>query len=221
MEIEVPYLRDLIDKLEFDTIYHEHLSYFSVSALFELFRRNGLHLNRVRHVPIHGGSLRLTVGKTSDPDGSVETYLDDEATAGMNTLYYYMGFADRVVRLRYELRHLLDDLKGKGESIAAYGAAAKGTVLLNSAGIGTDQIDFIVDKSPHKQGKLLPGVHIPIVAPESIATERPDNLLLLAWNFKSEIMREQDAYLQDGGRFIIPIPRPEIVRQNHESFQPA
>jgi SAM-dependent methyltransferase len=210
-EIEVPYVRDLIDNLEFDTIYHEHLCYFSVTALETLFKHHGLSLNRVRHLPIHGGSLRLTVGHRREVTDPVRAYLEQEARVGLNGLEYYQGFADRVAKVQRSLRQMLQRLKKGGKRIAAYGAAAKGTVLLNSSGIGPDLVDFVADKSPYKQGRLMPGVHIPIAPRELILRDMPDYVLLLAWNFKDEILREQRAYLDAGGRFIIPIPTPVEV----------
>jgi len=219
-EIEAPYVRELIEGLEFDTIYHEHLCYFSVTALDALFDRHGLSLNHVRRFPIHGGSLRLTVGRRSEERDTVRTHLADEAAAGMDDFDYYRGFGDRVVEVQASLRAMLERLRGQGKRIAAYGAAAKGTILLNSSGIGSDLIAFVADKSPHKQGKLMPGVRIPIVPPERLLDEMPDRVLLLAWNFRDEIMREQRAYLEAGGRFIVPIPTPvEVGREALESVE--
>jgi len=214
-EIEVPYVRDLIDNLEFDTIYHEHLCYFSITALDTLFRRHGLSLERVQALPIHGGSLRLTVGRYPDAGTSVKAYLEQEEADGLNGLDYYRGFADRVTELRRGLRTKLMELRSEGKRIAAYGAAAKGTVLLNSSGIGSELIDFVADKSPYKQGKFMPGVGIPIVPPEWLLEKSPEYVLLLVWNLKDEILREQRAYLDAGGRFIVPIPVPiEVGRED-------
>jgi SAM-dependent methyltransferase len=207
-EIEVPYVRDLIDRLEFDTIYHEHLCYFSITALDTLFRRHGLWLERIQAVPIHGGSLRLTVGRHPDERGSVTAYLEQEEADGLNRIDYYREFAGRVAEVRRGLRTRLLELRSGGSRIAAYGAAAKGTVLLNSSAIGSDLIDFVADKNPHKQGKFMPGVGIPIVPPERLLQESPDYALLLVWNLRDEVVREQRAYLEAGGRFIIPIPVP-------------
>jgi SAM-dependent methyltransferase len=207
-EIEVPYVRDLIDRLEFDTIYHEHLCYFSVTALDTLFRRHGLWLDRVQAVPIHGGSLRLTVSRHPDERASVTEYLEQEEADGLNRIDYYREFAGRVAELRHGLRTKLLELRSGGSRIAAYGAAAKGTVLLNSSGIGSDLIDFVADKSPHKQGKFMPGVGIPIVPPQWLLEESPEYALLLVWNLRDEVVREQRAYLEAGGSFIIPIPVP-------------
>ena len=210
-EIEVPYVRELVDRLEFDTIYHEHLCYFSVTALDALFSRHGLSIDAVRLLPIHGGSLRVTVGRRGERSPSVQSYLDLEIAQGVHSFPYYARFADRVAEVQQELRALLHRLQRDGKTIAAYGAAAKGTILLNSSGIDADLIAFVADTSPHKQGKLMPGVRIPIVAPERILEDMPDYVLLLAWNIKEEILRKQRAYLESGGKFIIPIPSPVEV----------
>ena len=219
-EIEVPYVRELIDRLEFDTIYHEHLCYFSVTALDTLFSRHGLSVDAARVLPIHGGSLRLTVGRNGERGPSVQGYLDEEADQGMNGFPYYARFADRVAQVQRSLREMLHRLHGQGKTIAAYGAAAKGTILLNSSGIGSDLIAFVADKNPHKQGKLMPGIGVPIVAPQRILEDLPDHVLLLAWNIQKEILREQRAYLEAGGRFVLPIPTPvEIGNEGLESVE--
>ena len=160
-------MRELIERLEFDTIYHEHLCYFSVTALDALFDRHGLSLNRVRPFPIHGGSLRLTVGRRRERESTVQAHLEAEAAEGLDRFDHYRGFGDRVEGLQASLRELLHQLHDRGKTIAAYGAAAKGTILLNSSGIGSDLITFVADKSPHKQGKLMPGVRRPDRAPRT------------------------------------------------------
>ena len=209
--VEVPYVRDLVDHCEFDTIYHEHHCYFSVSALARLFRHNGLPLVGVEHLSIHGGSLRCRFARHLPPDPSVGEYLEAEHRAGLTTLAYYREFADRVEEVKRNLRKLLGELKAAGNRVAAYGAAAKGATLLNYTGIGTDIVDYVVDRNVHKQGRYMPGVHLPIRPPEVLVEDRPDFLLLLAWNFKDEIMAQQRAYADAGGRFIVPIPSPEVV----------
>ncbi|MBW4052888.1 MAG: class I SAM-dependent methyltransferase [Proteobacteria bacterium] len=209
--IEVPYVKELIDRGEFDTIYHEHLCYFSVTALTRLFGRHGLSLNRVEPLEIHGGSLRLFVGKRERPDRSVADHLRAERRAGVDRLDYYAGFSDRVGRLRRDLVALLARLKGEGARIAGYGAAAKGTILLNFAGVGREVLEFVADRNVHKQGRYIPGVRLPIVAPERILEEQPDYLLILPWNFKEEIMEQQAQFERRGGRFIVPVPAPAIV----------
>jgi hypothetical protein len=210
-EIEAPYMKDLVDNLEFDTIYHEHLSYFSVTAARALFERHGLFLNDLRHLAIHGGSFRFTLGRQPNASDSVRSLLEEDEAAGLTGSEYYADFGHRVKRVQQQLKDLLEALKGGGNHIAAYGAAAKGTVLLNSSGIAGDTIDFVADVSPHKQGMFMPGLRIPISPPERILEEMPEYVLLLAWNFKDEIMRQQAEYLERGGKFIIPIPRPIVV----------
>jgi len=209
--IEVPYLKHLIENVEFDTIYHEHLCYFSVTALDRLFRRHDLYLNRVQPLTIHGGSLRLFIERRDNPDASVNAHLAAERSAGMDSFSYYETFSTRVRALTEELRRLLADLAAKGRSIAAYGAAAKGATLLNVAGIGAERIAFVVDRNVHKHGKMMPGSTIPIRSPEALLTERPDVTLLLAWNFADEILAQQAAYREAGGRFAVPIPSPRLV----------
>jgi SAM-dependent methyltransferase len=209
--IEAPYVKDLIDRCEFDTIYHEHLCYFSVSALVPLFERHGLTLERVEHLAIHGGSLRLFVGAGVEAGDSVRTYLEDERRAGLTEVDYYLDFAARVRAIQRDLLATVRGLRESGSRIAGYGAAAKGTILLNSTGIGADLIDFVVDRNVHKQGRLVPGVRIPIDDPSRLESEMPDYLLVLAWNFKDEIMRQQDGYRRRGGRFLIPVPEPVVV----------
>jgi SAM-dependent methyltransferase len=209
--IEVPYVRDLIDRREFDTIYHEHLCYFSVSALERLFSRHDLTLERVEHYPIHGGSLRLHVGTGRQIDDSVRDYLDEEQRSGLTDIDYYRDFGSRVRAIQGDLLSTLRRLKQEGHRIAAYGAAAKGTILLNSTGIGGDLVDFVVDRNIHKQGRLVPGVRIPIDDPVRLIREMPDYVLLLAWNFRDEILGQQDEYRRRGGKFIIPVPEPMVV----------
>jgi SAM-dependent methyltransferase len=209
--IEAPYLRDLVESCEFDTIYHEHLCYFSVTALNALFSRHGLHLNHVQHLSLHGGSLRLFVGHHDEADASVAEYLENEKAAGMADFDYYRDFATSVNGVRDGLLELLDEARSADKRVAAYGAAAKGCVLLNFAGVGSDRIDFVADRNVHKQGMYMPGVRIPVRAPEALLDEMPDYVLLLAWNFKDEIMCQQSEYVRRGGKFIVPIPTPEVV----------
>jgi SAM-dependent methyltransferase len=211
--VEAPYLRDLIERCEFDTIYHEHLCYFSLTALVQLFRRHGLQVQDVERVQIHGGSLRVTVGRLESaiPKPAVEAMLAEEAAWGVRAVATYREFATRVEALKASLIHVLGGIKSRGERIAAYGAAAKGSTLLNYAGIGRETLDFVVDRSPHKQGRYMPGVHLPISAPQRLLEEMPENVLLLTWNFAEEILAQQKIYRDLGGRFIIPLPEVKVA----------
>jgi SAM-dependent methyltransferase len=210
--IENPYVRDLVTHGEFDTIYHEHHCYFSCTAVDALMRRHGLSLNRVDYFPdLHGGTLRWTVGARPAVESSVTEYLAAEAAAGMTSFAYYEGFGNEVARIKRQLLELLQGLRTEGATIAAYGAAAKGSTLINYVGIDTELVDFVVDRNVHKQGRYMPGTHQPIRSPEALLTERPDYVLLLAWNFADEIIRQQAEYRRDGGRFIVPVPTPAVL----------
>jgi SAM-dependent methyltransferase len=210
--VENAYVRDLIDHAEFDTIYHEHVCYYSCTSVDRLMARHGLFLNDVRHFPdLHGGTLRWYISAQPGRSDALEGYLRDEAACGLTDVSYYAGFASETVRIRAELHALLTELRSNGSSIAAYGAAAKGTVLLNYVGIGTDLIDFVVDRNVHKHGRFMPGVHVPIVAPDRLLEAQPDYTLLLAWNFTDEIVAQQQEYIRRGGRFIRPVPAPRVL----------
>jgi SAM-dependent methyltransferase len=214
--IEVPWVKDLVDHGEFDTIYHEHHAYFSATALRGLFRRHGLTWLEVEHLPIHGGSLRAELGlrdagAAADEGASVARLLALEAGAGLPRLDYYAGFAARVEQALERLRALIGELRTAGRRVAAYGAAAKGSVLLNAAGLGRDLIEFVVDRNPHKHGHSMPGLGIPILPPAALLERRPDDVLLLAWNFRDEILAQQAEFLRGGGRFVVPVPALEIV----------
>jgi SAM-dependent methyltransferase len=217
--IEVPYVRDMIDHCEFDTIYHEHLCYFSLTALDRLFRRHRLVIRDVEKLSIHGGTLRIYAGRMSqngDDAGEevsteVRRMLEEEKAWGVDEAQFYLGFGEKVSRLREELLRVLGDLKAQGKRIAVYGASAKGSTLLNYFGLGRETLDFVVDRSTVKQGYYTPGTHLAIHAPERLLEEMPDCVLLLTWNFAEEILEQQGEYRRRGGRFIIPIPSVRIV----------
>jgi SAM-dependent methyltransferase len=209
--IECPYLLDLIDHCEFDTIYHQHLCYFSVTALGKLFQRHGLSLNKVVRTPIHGGSLRLFVEKKVSIDPSVAFWLDAEQKLGVDTLAYYKMFAARVQKLKADLIAELERQKSEGKRIFGYGAAAKGCTLLSYCGIGSQYLDCIVDLSAVKQGRYFTGNQLKIEPPTKLLEDQPDSVLIIAWNFADEIMKQQSAYRERGGDFIIPVPELRVV----------
>lgn len=211
--IEAPYVKDMIDHVEFDTIYHEHLCYFSLTALDKLFERHGLIIEQVERVAIHGGTLRLYIGQATEVQrgASVLALLKEEADWGVSNFSFYETFANRVNGLKLGLLKLLGQLKQEGKNIAAYGAAAKGSTLLNFFGIGRELLDFVADRSTYKQGHYMPGVHLPIYPPEKLVEAKPDYVLLLAWNFADEIIKQQAEYRQAGGHFIVPIPELKII----------
>jgi SAM-dependent methyltransferase len=209
---EMPYLLDLVDNTEFDTIYHQHVFYYSVHSLSYLFSLQDLIVNSVERIPIHGGSLRVSVSR--DPgltDASVAEHLRLERQRGVHDPAFFDPFRGRVVRIRQDLLRCLEVLRRNGARIAGYGAAAKGNTLLSYCGIGKTQLDYIVDKNEMKHGLFMGGNRIPIVSRERLAAEPPDYLLVLAWNFAEEIMRQESAYAARGGRFIVPLPRLEII----------
>jgi len=209
--IENASVRELVDHGEFDTIYHEHFSYFSTLAVDSLLRRAGLRLVKVEKLPIHGGSLRWHAAHAGDPHPSVEAVLEEERAAGLERPDFYSSLERRVRAARAELPALLGRLRAEGASVAGYGAAAKAAILLNVTGVDSRLLDFVADRNPHKQGRRMPGVGVPIVAPDAIRERRPDYLVLLAWNFAEEIMRQEAWYAQQGGRFVIPVPEPRVV----------
>ena len=213
--LEFPHLMRLMEENQFDTIYHEHLSYFSLTTIRALFRCHDLKVFDVEELSTHGGSLRIYACHQDDstkPVGErVATLSSREEAAGFTKLEHYLGFEERVKQTKRRLVEFLINSKDEGNSIVCYGAPAKGNTLLNYCGIRSDFIDYTVDRSPHKQGYFLPGTRIPIHHPDKVKTTRPDYLLLLPWNLKDEIM-EQMGYIQEwGGRFVVPIPEVRVL----------
>lgn len=207
---EVPYLVDLIKNLEFDTIYHEHLSYFSILPLLKLVQQFGLEIFDIRKQSVHGGTLRIFVSKKGNYpiNNSVKIFIDDESKLGLDKIDFYKKFSIDVKELKKELLKILSKLKKENKSVFGYGAPAKGNVLLNYCGIDTKFIDYIIDTTPLKQGKFTPGMHIPIIAPSNL--NNGDVAFLLAWNYEFEILEKEKIFMNNGGKFLIPIPRPII-----------
>jgi SAM-dependent methyltransferase len=210
---EVPYLKEMLDGVEFDTIYHEHQCYFSATALSVLFARHSLDLYDLERQPIHGGSLRVfaaPLGTRSRSQRLLEL-LDEETAWGVRESHPYATFAENARRVRDMLVELVRGLKQDGARIAAYGAAAKGVTLLSFCGLGAEHLDFVVDRSTYKQGRRFPVGALPILPAQALVEEAPDYALLLTWNFAKEILSQQANYRAAGGRFIIPVPDPKII----------
>ncbi|MGZ9164833.1 MAG: class I SAM-dependent methyltransferase [Anaerolineales bacterium] len=216
--IENHYVKDMIDHREFDSIYHEHLCYFSVTSFRNLFAPHELILVDVERLPIHGGSLRVYFQRADGPrslehDGAarVKALLEEEDCWGVGNSSFYQGFGERVDSLRHDLLACLQAIKSEGKRIVVYGASAKSTTLLNYFGIGSDTFDYVVDRSTAKQGRFTPGTRLPIRSTDALLETQPDYVLLLTWNFADEILAQEAEYRRLGGQFIIPIPQLRVV----------
>jgi len=212
--MEAPYLIDFIEKRYFDLVYHEHLSYWSVNSLVTLFKRFNMVVFDVEKVPVHGGTIRIFIKKAEGKhriEKSVGEFLHQERVMRLKDKKTYLDYANLVLNNKVKLVTLLANLKIQGKTIAAYGAPAKGNTLLNFFSIGTELLDFVVDDSPFKQGLYTPGKHILVVSSEVLYEKKPDYLLILAWNFADPIMKMHAKYKELGGKFIIPVPKPEII----------
>lgn len=215
LTIEFPHLLRLIEENQFDTIYHEHFSYFSFLTAQKIFEKHNLTLFDVEEIAVHGGSLRIYVKHTENTDQAITPQIaqliSQEKEFGLDKLQTYQQFSKNVSQLKNELLEFITQAKKSGKTIAGYGAPAKGNTLLNYCGISSDYISFTVDRSPHKQGHYLPGTHIPIFHPDKIKEIKPDYLLILPWNIKDEII-EQMAYIKNWhGKFVLPIPTLQVI----------
>ena len=213
--LEFPHLMRLIEENQFDTIYHEHFSYLSFRTVTRIFSKEGMVLFDVDELPTHGGSLRIYAGqqeeRSKELSVNVEALHGKESAAGMDDLSYYLGFQDKANEVKYELLSFLLAQKREGKKVVAYGAAAKGNTLLNYCGIKKDLIEFVVDASPHKRGKFLPGSHIPVVAEGEIRKVKPDFVLILPWNIREEIIEQLNYIREWGGNFLLSIPEPIVI----------
>ena len=210
--IENPAVEAMIEHGEFDTIYHEHVAYYSCLSVDALVSRHGLSLFDVEYFEnLHGGTSRYWVGRDRPQTERLRDRLAHERTLGMDRVDFYGGFGAKVASIRDELRTLVRNLRADGKTVAAYGAAAKGATMLNTVGLGPDDVAFVVDRNTHKQGMFMPGTHQPILGVEALLEQRPDYTLILAWNFAEEIIHQQSDYADLGGRFIVPVPRPAII----------
>lgn len=213
--LEFPHLMQLVEQNQFDTIYHEHFSYLSFHTVGSVFKAHGLTLFDVEEIPTHGGSLRIYAKHQQDRSRpvlpNVRSLLDKESAAGMTGLSYYRDFQNKADQVKHALLSFLIEQKGQGKKVVAYGAAAKGNTLLNYCGVKKDLVPFVVDASPHKQGKYLPGSHIAVVREAEIEKNRPDFVLILPWNIKDEIMKQLAYIRQWGGKFVVPIPELRVL----------
>jgi hypothetical protein len=211
--MEFPHLLRLIEENQFDTIYHEHYSYLSFATVREIFAAHRLSMFDVEEIPTHGGSLRIFAQHDEEPRAvshRVSDLLASEETAGLRALPTYLGFGESVRRARRDFLEFLERASAEGSSVAAYGAASKGNTLLNFCGVGPESVEYVVDRNPAKQGKLLPGSHIPVHPPERLFETRPDYILILPWNLRDEVLEHTRGAREWGARFVVAIPRLEV-----------
>ena len=211
--IEAHYLVDILEQCAFDTIYHEHISYWALGPMMYLFEKHGMEVVNAERLPLHHGQLRVTVQRKGDvsPSSSVAEILESERRLGLDKVATYRRFAQKTMQLKEDLQRTLKDFRANGKKVVGYGAPAKGNTLLGFLEIGPDLIEYIADKSPLKQGRYCPGVHIPVVPPAKLLADQPDYVVLLAWNFVDEILSQQEEYRRRGGKFIVPVPDVKIV----------
>lgn len=211
--IEVPYVVDMIDNCEFDTIYHQHIYYFSLTSLKYIFGNSGMYINNLEKTDIHGGSIRIYVEKHEAEQQDVTKQLEYEQSRNIGSIDFYKDFPDRIITIKTRLQQLLSSIKKEGGRIAAYGAAAKATTFLSFMQIDEKYIDYVVDLNEFKHGKYMGGNHLEIYPVTKLLEDVPDYTLILAWNFSDEIIRQMEPYLKLGGKFIIPIPELKIIRE--------
>ncbi|MBV6521957.1 MAG: hypothetical protein MNPFHGCM_02101 [Gemmatimonadaceae bacterium] len=209
--VEVPYAQDMLDRREYDTVYHEHLCYFSVTSLARLGEAVGLGVVRVDRMPVHGGTIRVWFAKDRPHEAAVLVLMAQEREAGLTSFGVWEAFGIAAAENRTALRLLLEQLRSDRRTVAGYGAPAKGNTLLNYCGIDTALLPYTVDRNALKVGTVTPGMHIPVLAADTLLARMPDYVLILAWNFADEIIRQQRQYQERGGRFILPIPVPRII----------
>jgi hypothetical protein len=211
--MEFPHLLQLMQNNQFDTIYHEHFSYLSLLSVEQIFAKHGLQVFDVDEIPTHGGSLRIFARPAGNEPVSdnIIALRRKEADAGLSDLDTYTVFGEKAQEIKRSLLDFLSAAKREGKRVAAYGAPAKGNTLLNYCGVRRDLVEFTVDRSPAKQDRFLPGTHIPVYAPEKVAEAKPDYLLILPWNIKDEIMAKMQHIRDWGGKFVVPIPKVEVL----------
>lgn len=211
--IEAHYLVDILEQCAFDTIYHEHISYWALGPMMYLFEKHDMQVVNAERLPLHHGQLRVTVQRKGEgsPEPSVKEILESERRLGLHKIATYRRFAQKTMQLKEDLRRILKEFRANGKKIVGYGAPAKGNTLLGFLEIGPDLVAYIADKSPLKQGRYCPGVHIPVVPPDRLLADQPDYVVLLAWNFVDEILSQQGEYLRRGGKFIVPVPDVKIL----------